>query len=67
MYIYAVCFLARWLKKKNQDSKKAKKQEVARLRINKLLIRRTRKAMQLVRAIRQSQSFRYVDYYGYRY
>ncbi len=57
----------RWLKKKNQDTKKDKKDDKQRQRIHKLMVRRTRKAVALARAIKQSQSFRYVDYYGYRY
>ena len=57
----------RWLKKKNQESQKSKKDDKQQQRIHKLIVRRTRKAVQLARAIKQSQAFRYVDYYGYRY
>ena len=57
----------RWLKKKREDSRNTKVLEKQRVRIHKLMVRRSHKALQLARAIRQSQSFNYVDYYGYRY
>jgi len=55
------------LKKKNQELRRQRQADKQRGRVHILLNRRSRSAVALAKAIRQSQSFQYVDYYGYRY
>ena len=60
-------FIFRWLRKKNKDSRRQHVLDKHRTQIGQLLGRRTHTALAIARAMRQSQSFHYVDYYGYRY
>ena len=62
-----ILFYCRWVKKKNEDTKKQQQQSKQKQRVTKLLQRRSRKSVALARAIKQAQSYRYVDYYGYRF
>ncbi|XP_070190685.1 coiled-coil domain-containing protein 181-like isoform X2 [Littorina saxatilis] len=56
-----------WLKQKYAELKRQKIAEKQRVRSFRSQFRRTRKQQMMVRAVRQSQAFRYVDYYGYRF
>lgn len=57
----------KWLRKKYEEAKKIKADEKQRAKIHRLAARRSRKSRVLASAVRQSNAFRYVDYYGYRY
>lgn len=56
-----------WLKHKAHEARKARAAERMKAKLHRLAARRTRKSTTLAKAIRESQSFRYVDYYGYRF
>jgi len=55
------------LKNKAQDARKARVTERQKSKLQRLAARRARKSINLSRSIRDAQSFRYVDYYGYRF
>ena len=57
----------RWLKHKAHEARKARAAERMKARLHRLAARRSRKSTTLAKAIKDSQSFRYVDYYGYRF
>ncbi|XP_046327112.2 coiled-coil domain-containing protein 181-like isoform X2 [Haliotis rufescens] len=56
-----------WIKKKNVESRKMKVVERQKSRSARISAKRSRRSASLLRAIRNSQSFQYVDYYGYRF
>ncbi|GFN93683.1 coiled-coil domain-containing protein 181 [Plakobranchus ocellatus] len=56
-----------WLKKKNADLRRQQSLERQKSRMYRVQVKRSRKTQALVRALKESQAFRYVDYYGYRY
>ncbi|XP_067675742.1 coiled-coil domain-containing protein 181-like isoform X2 [Haliotis asinina] len=56
-----------WIKKKNIESRKLKAVERQKNRSARISAKRSRRSASLLRAIRNSQSFQYVDYYGYRF
>ncbi|XP_046553859.1 LOW QUALITY PROTEIN: coiled-coil domain-containing protein 181-like [Haliotis rubra] len=56
-----------WVKKKNIESRKLKAVERQKSRSARISAKRSRRSASLLRAIRNSQSFQYVDYYGYRF
>ncbi|KAH3727029.1 hypothetical protein DPMN_052954 [Dreissena polymorpha] len=56
-----------WLKQKAIDARKARAAERAKAKLQRLAARRARKSISLSKSIRESNSFRYVDYYGYRF
>ena len=60
-------FFSRWLKKKNADVRRQQSLERQRSKMYRVQVKRSRKTQALVRALKESQAFRYVDYYGYRY
>lgn len=57
----------RWIKKKSSESRKARFMEQQQHRLSRLAARKTRKNLSNLKAMKQSNSFVYVDYYGYRY
>lgn len=56
-----------WLKKKNADLRRQQSLERQKSKMYRVQVKRSRKTQALVRALKESQAFRYVDYYGYRY
>ncbi|XP_048767786.2 coiled-coil domain-containing protein 181-like isoform X2 [Ostrea edulis] len=56
-----------WIKKKSSESRKARFMEQQQHRLSRLAARKTRKNLSNLKAMKQSNSFVYVDYYGYRY
>lgn len=57
----------RWLRKKTSDSRKARFMEQQQHRMSRQAARKTRKNLSALKALNKSNSFVYVDYYGYRY
>jgi hypothetical protein len=57
----------RWLKRKNMETKRHRIEERQRARMHRLAARKSRKSLALAKAIKQSNAFKYVDYYGYRF
>ncbi|XP_060581215.1 coiled-coil domain-containing protein 181-like [Ruditapes philippinarum] len=57
----------RWLKHKAIEARKARSAERNKAKLQRLAARRSRKSISLSKSIREAQSFRYVDYYGYRF
>ncbi|XP_052810794.1 coiled-coil domain-containing protein 181-like isoform X3 [Mya arenaria] len=56
-----------WLKHKAMEARKARAAERQKAKLQRLAARRARKSISLSKSIRESNSFRYVDYYGYRF
>ncbi|XP_033740380.1 coiled-coil domain-containing protein 181-like isoform X2 [Pecten maximus] len=56
-----------WLRRKNTDLKRARAVEKQKARMMRIMARKARKTQALTKAVRQSNAFRYVDYYGYRF
>ncbi|XP_070568698.1 coiled-coil domain-containing protein 181-like [Ptychodera flava] len=56
-----------WKKKKNAQLSQQKSLSRAHNLRRKLEARRSRKSQNLAKAIRQAQTYKYTDYYGYRY
>ncbi|VDI22950.1 Hypothetical predicted protein, partial [Mytilus galloprovincialis] len=56
-----------WLKRKNLEAKRHRQEEKQLARMHRLAARKTRKSLALAKAIKQSNAFKYVDYYGYRF
>ncbi|XP_045197008.1 coiled-coil domain-containing protein 181-like isoform X2 [Mercenaria mercenaria] len=56
-----------WLKHKAIEARKARAAERNKAKLQRLAARRSRKSISLSKSIREAQSFRYVDYYGYRF
>lgn len=56
-----------WLKRKNLEAKRHRQEEKQRARMHRLAARKSRKSLALAKAIKQSNAFKYVDYYGYRF
>ncbi|XP_060085594.1 coiled-coil domain-containing protein 181-like [Ylistrum balloti] len=56
-----------WLRRKNTDLKRARAVEKQKAKMMRIMARKARKTQALTKAVRQSNSFRYVDYYGYRF
>ncbi|KAK7503064.1 hypothetical protein BaRGS_00005690, partial [Batillaria attramentaria] len=56
-----------WLKQKYAEIRRQRAAERQRVKAFRSQARRTRKQQMMARALRQSQAFRYVDYYGYRF
>ncbi|RUS83011.1 hypothetical protein EGW08_009248, partial [Elysia chlorotica] len=52
-----------WLKKKNADLRRQQSLERQRSKLYRVQVKRSRKTQALVRALKESQAFRYVDYY----
>lgn len=59
--------VARWMRQKAIDARKARAAERQKAKLQRLAARRARKSISLSKSIRESNSFRYVDYYGYRF
>ncbi|XP_078001546.1 uncharacterized protein LOC144454017 isoform X1 [Glandiceps talaboti] len=56
-----------WLKKKSSQLKAQKQMSRSQNLRRKLEARKSRKSQNLAKAIRQAQTYKYTDYYGYRY
>ncbi|XP_021355282.1 coiled-coil domain-containing protein 181-like [Mizuhopecten yessoensis] len=56
-----------WLRRKSTDLKRARAIERQKARMMRIAARKARKTQALTKAVRQSNAFRYVDYYGYRF
>lgn len=56
-----------WLRRKNTDLKRARAAEKQKAKMMRIMARKARKTQALTKAVRQSNAFRYVDYYGYRF
>uniref|UniRef100_A0A1I8HPL5 Coiled-coil domain-containing protein 181 n=1 Tax=Macrostomum lignano TaxID=282301 RepID=A0A1I8HPL5_9PLAT len=55
-----------WLKRKEEQRRQEEKLERQRARITRLALRRSRKSQALASALLAANSYRYMDYYGYR-
>lgn len=64
---FFIIIIFRWLKKKNLEAKRHRQEEKQRARMHRLAARKSRKSIALAKAIKQTSSFKYVDYYGYRF
>lgn len=55
------------MKKKKAQAAEERNQTEEKARLHTLLARKSRKSRQLASALRHAQTFRYIDYYGYRF
>lgn len=56
-----------WLHRKEKELRRRKQEELAKMKVRRSARKMSRKAVKLSKAISDAQSFRYVDYYGYRF